>query len=162
MTKRPHNIALAAVGTAGEDLIRPGVGTDWNLPNAVDAGAGNDSVMGGKFADTIMGGDGDDYLDGMGSADLLTGGAGADIFKMHSWAYGGDTITDFESGTDKIDLANYSLFDSGLGDTRDLTFADLSYAAGVLTVPSGYAETTWDDNITLLGAPILTESDFIF
>ena len=167
MARKPnkHDISptLAVAATDGDDDIRPGTfGVGWNIEEQeINAGAGNDTVMGGKFSDIIIGGDGDDLIDGMGGADVLEGGSGADVFKMHSWAYGGDTIADFESGVDKIDLSNYSFFDSGLGASRDLTFADLSWDGAVLTVPSGYPETTWDDAITILGdAPVA--SDFIF
>lgn len=170
MSRKKPDSLLATVGTDGADHFRPGVGVEWNLPNEVDGGAGNDTIMGGKFADTIVGGDGADLIDGMGGEDVLTGGAGADVFKMHSWAYGGDTITDFESGADKIDLSNYSFYEDtngdgtigGVGDvSRDLTFADLTWDGTVLGVPSGYPQTTWDDHITILGdAPVA--SDFLF
>jgi hypothetical protein len=44
----------------------------------VDAGGGNDSVVGSMGADWVQGGFGDDDLIGMGGKDLLVGGAGND------------------------------------------------------------------------------------
>ncbi|NBT79464.1 MAG: hypothetical protein EBT04_13645 [Betaproteobacteria bacterium] len=52
-----------------------------------------------------MGGSGDDRLSGGVGSDVLTGGSGSDVFQ-----FGGDTstdrITDFVSGTDRIELDN--------------------------------------------------------
>lgn len=45
----------------------------------IDAGAGNDQVVGGNGDDQIKGGDGDDSLDGRLGDDVLQGGAGIDI-----------------------------------------------------------------------------------
>jgi Ca2+-binding RTX toxin-like protein len=162
-----HNDAQqsVALATAGDDDIRPGVGIEWNLPNLVDAGAGNDTVMGGKFADTIMGGDGDDFVDGMGGADLITLGAGADTVKIHSWAYSldvegeRDTVTDFEAA-DKIDMQNVShYFDSdadGVVDAaRDLTWADITLepiaGGNILHASVWEGDARWDVGMVLLG-----------
>lgn len=45
----------------------------------VDAGAGNDQVVGGAGNDRIRGADGDDQLSGGGGADLIFGDAGQDV-----------------------------------------------------------------------------------
>lgn len=67
----------------------------------IDAGAGNDSVVGGSGADSIeggagfdslLGGDGDDTLLGGGDNDSLSGGDGADYLD------GGTGTTYYESG----------------------------------------------------------------
>ena len=86
------------------------------LENAI-GGSGNDSVTGNtannKFwgregSDTIDGGAGDDWLSGGYGNDLLTGGTGADTFSF-TFASGIDFITDFEVGTDTIELVGYGL-----------------------------------------------------
>jgi len=63
------------------------------------AGAGNDTLIGGAGADLLY---------GAGGRDVLTGGAGADLFQYRSTsdstAAGTDSILDFQSGVDKIDL----------------------------------------------------------
>ena len=74
----------------------------WNLTNDVLAGAqvgtsANDALSGGTEADVLIGGAGND---------TLTGGGGADVFKFVSTGDGLDTITDFTSGTDKIEVVS--------------------------------------------------------
>ncbi|KPF75216.1 hypothetical protein IP88_07305 [alpha proteobacterium AAP81b] len=65
----------------------------------IDAGAGSDIIIGSAGADRIEGGS---------NADTITGGAGADIVDYdaasQSTLAGSDMITDFQAGTDVIDL----------------------------------------------------------
>jgi serralysin len=76
----------------------------------VDAGSGNDTVIGSAFADDLRGGAGNDLLIGGLGKDMLSGGAGADTFRFGAVAETGvganaDTISDFSaSQSDKIDL----------------------------------------------------------
>ncbi|SEG21679.1 peroxidase family protein [Nitrosomonas ureae] len=84
------------VGAAGLDTLNGGDGND-----TLNGGAGIDILNGGNGADTLIGGPG---------ADTLIGGAGADIFDYfaavgHSNPANRDTIMDFETGIDKIDLS---------------------------------------------------------
>lgn len=70
---------------------------------------GNDILIGGMGNDSLNGGDGNDRLQGDAGADNLTGGAGADTFVFAAvtdsrTSSGRDTITDFVSRLDKIDL----------------------------------------------------------
>ena len=82
---------------SGNDVL---IGND--AANLLDGGAGNDRLDGGAGNDRLMGGLG---------ADTLTGGAGADIFQFKSIAHSGvgvgrDIVTDFEQGSDLIDLSS--------------------------------------------------------
>jgi serralysin len=90
-------------GDAGNDTINGNRGND-----AIDGGAGNDSLRGGQDNDTIGGGAGDDILSGDAGIDQLTGGAGADrfVFGTGTSAIGTstDTVTDFQQGSDLIQL----------------------------------------------------------
>ena len=94
-------------GGAGSDTIFGGSGDDDIFGD--DAG---DFLFGGKGNDTIAGGEGNDEIIGGLGADELTGDAGADdfVFEFISDSGAGagnrDTITDFEIGTDDIDLSN--------------------------------------------------------
>ncbi len=106
----------------GNGAITGGDGSDTITGNGTfNGGKGNDVLTGNG---TLNGGDGGDHLTGSGTlnggidpdtlegtgttgaGDLLTGGSGADIFvyssiaESTSTAY--DTITDFQSGVDKI------------------------------------------------------------
>ncbi|MGK7943146.1 MAG: ExeM/NucH family extracellular endonuclease, partial [Microcystaceae cyanobacterium] len=61
-----------------------------------------EGTAGGR--DNLIGTDGDDVITGLQGRDNLTGGEGNDIFVYTSIVDAGDTITDFEVGSDKIDL----------------------------------------------------------
>ncbi|MFM2054378.1 MAG: hypothetical protein RL456_2415, partial [Pseudomonadota bacterium] len=63
-------------------------------------------AIGSAFADTLLGNDAANTLTGGGGADTLTGGAGADTFRFASPTEGGDRITDFTSGTDRIQVVS--------------------------------------------------------
>ena len=101
----------AFVGTTGADPLSAATGT--NLFFGLN---GNDTITGGSGFDAIVAGAGVDTVTGGGSGDFLAGGSGADTFKyLHvTDSQGGltangvakyDTIADFSSGTDKIDLS---------------------------------------------------------
>ena len=118
----------------------------------LDGGSGDDDLTGGGGGDEISGGGGNDTLDGGGGTDeinggaggdMLTGGGGGDTFDYTSasqsqvaWTatgvmYGYDTITDFVSGTDDIDLGR-TLFNglhSATGATIRAVTGDRSAAA---------------------------------
>ncbi|WP_284164419.1 Hint domain-containing protein [Frigidibacter sp. SD6-1] len=80
----------------------------------VDAGDGNDSMLGGSGADTLTGGLGNDTIQGGGGADSLSGGTGTDTVSYASsaaavsvnlatnTASGGDATGDTISGFENI------------------------------------------------------------
>lgn len=90
-------------GNDGDDIIVGGLGHD-----SITGGAGNDDLTGGIGKDTISGGDGDDVIYAGLGGDVLSGGAGADkfIYNSNTESYEStdqfDTISDFETGKDKI------------------------------------------------------------
>jgi Ca2+-binding RTX toxin-like protein len=91
-------------------------------------GTGNtlDNILTGNTgANTLNGGEGNDFLYGGLGNDTLTGGAGVDHFVFNTALNASsnkDTITDFVSGTDKIDLENAVMSALGL-TTGSLTMA---------------------------------------
>lgn len=150
-----------ARGQGGSDRIFGNTGDDQllgaNGEDTLKGGADNDRLVGGGAADRLFGGVGDDTLIGsagedrlVGSAgdDVHTGGTGSDrfIFRVNA---GDNTITDFESGVDKIRLQN--------GAER---FEDLSIEATAIGVRIGVTGTT----ITLLSVDEdqISQSDFLF
>lgn len=104
------SITFTINGSAAADVIK----TNANTVNTVNGGAGNDQIRGGLLTDTINGGDNNDKIIGYGGADVLTGGAGADQFRYLFASDSGtganaDRITDFLSGTDRL---NFALLDA--------------------------------------------------
>ncbi len=81
-----------------------------------------DILDGGAGDDILDGGIGDDLLIGGTGADTLYGDQGADIFLFRSVAEAGDTIMDFETGTDG-DVLNITDvlegFDAALDDVNE-------------------------------------------
>ncbi|MDN4985158.1 VCBS domain-containing protein [Bradyrhizobium sp. WYCCWR 13022] len=106
------SISQIIYGGAGDDTLN---GTGVN--DTIYGGSGNDTIKGNNGSDVIYGGSGQDKIDGSNGndtiiggfgADTLSGGNGDDTFVYLSVADSRtgrfDTITDFISGTDKIDL----------------------------------------------------------
>ena len=112
-TSDSFNLGDALITTSGRAVDLSGVtsGAGWDVLNKGRAttltGSRYDDVLTGGYGnDTVLGGAGSDVLAGSRGSDTLTGGAGADTFRL-----GGDTktdhITDFLSGTDRIELDNW-------------------------------------------------------
>ena len=102
------------IGSAHDDIL-----AGDRRDNDLDGGAGNDTLYGGPGGgddvmngglgnDRIFGGQGDDTLDGGPGDDRLAGGPGADVF-VFGPGDGADTVTDFSSGTDRIDLTEFEI-----------------------------------------------------
>jgi Ca2+-binding RTX toxin-like protein len=65
----------------------------------------NNTLTGTASADNIQGGGGDDRLTGDGGTDSLAGGADSDTFVFNFPSEGMDTIGDFVSGTDRLEIS---------------------------------------------------------
>jgi serralysin len=93
------------------------------IENAI-GGSARDYLVGNDVANRLEGRDGDDVLNGLGGNDLLMGGAGADTFAFSGNA-GKDTIADFKSGSDRIDLSAYTgVHDVGFSADHHQVFVD--------------------------------------
>ena len=91
-------------GTGKGDIIYAGSGND-----TIKGNDGDDTIYGGSGSDTINANNGNDTIVGGFGADHLTGSNGDDRFVYLSVADSNaaqfDTISDFKSGSDRIDLA---------------------------------------------------------
>ena len=161
--------SLAAYALKGnvENLVYTGTGAFGGVGNCLDnvltGGTGNDVLIGGAGHDTLNGeaghdklngGIGNDVLWGGAGNDTLTGDAGSDVF-VFKRADGAakNLITDFELGTDKIDL-------SGMGYT---SFADVQ--AHLSTGTGGFAlisDAGHDILLQHVTATQLKAADFLF
>jgi Ca2+-binding RTX toxin-like protein len=70
------NDQLNIFAVAGDDVVEGSGLADTALSFVVDAGAGDDVLIGGARADVLHGGDGDDVLMGGPGTDVLDGGNG--------------------------------------------------------------------------------------
>ena len=100
-------------------------------------------VMGTWSSDTLIGSNGDDRFESLGGNDVMSGGGGADVFAF-SVSGGKDTITDFQSGTDKI-LA------------YDMSAVTLSSSVNGLVVTFSPG-----NNVTLNGVTALNPGDIVY
>ena len=103
-------------GTANADTLS-GV---WDATNRINGLDGNDTINGGDKDDVLNGDAGNDSLSGNSGNDMLIGGAGNDalnggsgndIFKFITPDQGTDSISDFASGADVIQIvgSNFGL-----------------------------------------------------
>jgi Ca2+-binding RTX toxin-like protein len=106
-------------------VLRGGAGSD-----TISGNSGNDNLGGGSGADTISGGSGRDTILGGSGADTLSGGAGPDLFRFtvvgDSPNASRDHITDFQDGSDRIDL---SAIDARSGTAGNQAFTFLGTSA---------------------------------
>lgn len=111
------------VGGDGVDVLQGGGGRDTvdysgagpvrvslvsneavDATRAIDRLAGIEDIIGSLGQDTISGDGGANRLTGGVGADVLRGGAGADAFVFHDRLDFGDTIRDFQTGLDRIEV----------------------------------------------------------
>ncbi|MCH2248006.1 MAG: ExeM/NucH family extracellular endonuclease, partial [Crocosphaera sp.] len=85
-------------------------------------------INGTSRRDTLVGTDGNDTITGFRRRDTLTGGAGSDTFVYTSLRDGRDIITDFEVGTDQIDLSEV-LNAVGFGGVDPITEGYVGFAS---------------------------------
>ncbi|POR39835.1 tandem-95 repeat protein, partial [Methylobacterium sp. V23] len=148
-----------------ENLVYTGTGkfagTGNSLDNAIAGGSGNDVLTGGAGNDTLSGGAGHDKLSGGFGNDVLWGGSGndtlmgadgADTFAFRSGDSGTTFISDFQLGTDKLDL-------SGLGLT---SFAEVQ-AHAAMSKQGSLVLSLGSETITLQNVKLsqLTERDVV-
>lgn len=129
-------------------------------------------ILGSTVGDKIVGGATNDVIHGDSGADTLTGGAGSDVFVYDSLndalaprSKGGavDTITDFQNGTDKLDLSDLGHM-TFKGQSSTLAAHEVSwYVSGGNTYIIG--DVTGDGKsdfiIQLTGTHSMTGSDFL-
>ncbi len=92
------------LGGGGSDIISTGAGNDF-----VGGGDGNDWIVAQTGRTRVYGGTGNDRIHAGTGSDTITGGPGADSFVFTAATLGlganRDTITDFTSGEDVINLS---------------------------------------------------------
>ncbi|WP_137181168.1 FG-GAP-like repeat-containing protein [Roseomonas sp. AR75] len=171
-----ENVASAFVarvgGAADDNFGAPGSASQQA------GGAGNDTLAGSNQRDVLVGGtgndrlignNGNDILIGDAGADTLTGGLGADFFRYVRPVDGGDMITDFQPGTDVIQLDASFFKGLPVGTLNPANFAagaptaalpQVLYASGALSFDADGTGAFGATLIaTLTGAPAITSAD---
>lgn len=127
-------VANVLRGMDGADILR--------------GGAGDDTLDGGAGSDMVFGDDGNDRIEGGADDDVMTGGAGADLFLFRETARATDTITDFTTGQDRIDLNGRSV--TGVRTAVDGTA--LLYDGGEIILSGVTGLTLAQANALVVGA----------
>jgi Ca2+-binding RTX toxin-like protein len=139
-------------------------------------GNGDGALNGNTGNDVLIGNGGNDVLIGSVGRDLIEGGAGADAFKYtlltHSTASAFDTVRDFTTGSDKIDLADLDA-KAGAAGNQAFTFVAAQSQAVVANSVTWYqqggntfvqadvnGDATAEFVLRLLGNKALTVGDF--
>ena len=129
----------------------------------LEGGDGPDSLTGWIYDDTLSGAAGDDRITGLRGDDTLTGGDGEDTFVFLDPADGVDTITDFVSGEDRIEVSALRFTALTPGQTDALgTVLFYDTNTGALTYdPDGVGGDAGVEVAILSGAPALAGSDIL-
>lgn len=121
---------------AGEDLFDGRGG--GSVSGTVDAGDYNDMMRGGSNADRLHGGPGSDRIYGGGGADTLSGGIDGDVFLYSALSDSTtavrDTITDFQTGVDKIDLTQLAPSSVSISVSGGYTIVTAVVVGGMLSI----------------------------
>ena len=139
-------------GDGGADAIRGGNGNDvlygGDGNDTLNGEGNNDTIFGGAGDDTLAGGDGIDVLDGEAGSNTLSGGSGVDRFVFSVLDGGKDTITDFRTGIDKIDLHLLDAISSTPGHDAFTFIGNAAFSA------AGQLHTFLDGGVFSLGGDV--------
>ncbi|MEZ5843277.1 MAG: cadherin domain-containing protein [Hyphomicrobiaceae bacterium] len=139
-------------GSAGI-TVNLGAGTATDAFGTTDTLISIENVIGTYTDDTITGSSDSNVIDALGGNDMLTGGLGADTFVFRD-SWGVDTITDFEDGTDSIDLTAFET----ISDVADLTITQDTLDV-IISITGDPANTIRVENATV---GQFTNADFDF
>ena len=99
-TAEPGTDLLTVETLGGDDTVDASLLGADTIQLSVDAGAGDDTVLGGAGPEIVLGGDGDDFVDGGRANDVAFLGAGDDRFQ---WDPGeGSDVVEGQDGDDAM------------------------------------------------------------
>ena len=173
-----NNRLIEEVGGGIDTIVTEGnvyMGDFENFENISLQGSQNAYVIGNDLNNSFVGNSGNnEFVGGLGN-DTLTGGAGSDTFNLYF--QGIDTITDFVSGEDKIDVTILIYLPFASPNSSGLAPSGFVSGAGVISGDGSaqliYNTTNgnlyYEDGLnadaavqiaTLIGVPALVSSDF--
>jgi Ca2+-binding RTX toxin-like protein len=134
---------------------------------------GFENILGSKEADTLIGNGLANVITGGKGADTLTGGASGATFRFAKLSHKGDHITDFLSGTDKLEFddAGFANTDVGVTNFAFGTVPTPADKSGWFLYDTDNGELRFDADgtgkgkavllLTLDGAPTLLDTDIL-
>ncbi|CAN7313565.1 calcium-binding protein [Caulobacter sp. LjRoot300] len=150
----PMQLATIGYDLNGQDII---TGDSHGIYMIGDETA--NTFIGGVNADIIQSGDGDDVIIGGGGGDVLYGQAGADVFRYlaasDSTAANTDSIFDFQSGVDKLDLTAVR---TGASDVLGV----YSTGGSTFVFVDLHGDGVGDMTIQLTGTAAISSGDYLF
>ena len=147
-------------GGRGDDTVNAGDGNDFVFGGGgrdiLFGEGGNDWLEGSWGRDTMDGGAGEDTLASVSGFDTLTGGADADVFLFNNASRGG-VITDWEDGSDVIDLSRLERVED-FGDLMIEQISDTEVTLGFTNDKGKAASVEVLSNVAFT----LDQDDFLF
>ena len=119
--------------------------------NEINGFLGNDDIFGEGGNDNLLGGSGNDNINGGTGNDTMMGGAGLDTFIYTTLAFGQDTITGWQNGSDMLDFTALGLDENGFTITQD-------GADTLITLNSDNAQTV---RLAGINANTINGNDFV-
>lgn len=100
---------LTIMAKAGTDVSDGSKNAGFSSAVNVDASTftGELRIAGSLSADVIKGGTSNDIIYSLGGADMVTGNGGSDQFRLAEFFNTTDTVTDFQTGQDKVGLNQF-------------------------------------------------------
>jgi Ca2+-binding RTX toxin-like protein len=164
------NAIWKSANSATSQSVSPISDQNWAVLDGLESG---DLLRGGAGANTLYGTINADVLYGAAGADTMTGGLGVDQFRYLNAAEGQDSITDFASGIDKIQVVG-----SGFGGLAAGALSGAKFIAGASPVANQAAQFLYNTTtgvlafdadgaggvaavnlVTLVGHPAITATD---
>jgi len=157
-------------GNDGDDTIEGGDGADELAGND-----GDDTILGNAGDDIIVGDGGDDTIIGGAGEDVVASGGGSDIYKFTALSDGGavstnsekgsvsgDTMGDFDQGSDKFNFVSSAFGNLSTGSLPSANLSNLLSAAydGTNSGKSSGAVFVFDNTNTLYFDPDTTSAGY--